>query len=80
MTTFKKGDIVRHIRTGNIYRIVMTPNDRVRIELDGSPAYAYVIHPFFDDMLWIRPATEMEDGRFSIADVPARAAVEEIVK
>lgn len=80
MKPFKKGDIVRHIRTENIYRIVWTPGDRVCIEHGATPAYGYRLQDNFDDTLWIRPATEMEDGRFLLVEEAARAAVEEACK
>lgn len=67
---FPKGTRVRHCRTGGVYTIVYTPAE-VIIEKDAVPSYAYrradadgqggVPGP-----IWIRPAAEMEDGRFEL--------------
>lgn len=64
-TKFNRHDIVRHVKTGNLYYIVATP-DTCRIEADNSEAYAYEELAGQDKKLWVRPKSEMEDGRFKI--------------
>lgn len=63
---FQRKQLVRHIKTNTVYRIIHTPNT-CRIEEDNSPAYAYrdthKIGP-----LWVRKKEVMEDGRFEPAD------------
>lgn len=75
---FRRGDLVRHLKTKGVYQIVHTPAT-VRIEADLAPAYAYRLHTFpfgggapRDGYLWIRPQGEMEDGRFE----PVEAQIE----
>lgn len=56
---FAIGSRVKHVKTGNFYRIIYTP-DEARIESGAVPAYIYS-----DTVcLWVRPQSEMEDGRF----------------
>lgn len=55
---FVPGDIVRH-RKGGSYKIV----GRCTIEATLEDCYAYRGE---DGQLWIRPAKEMEDGRFTL--------------
>lgn len=62
-TKFNRHDIVRHVKTGNLYYIVATP-DTCCIEADNSEAYAYEELAGQDKKLWVRPKPEMEDGRF----------------
>lgn len=59
---FPKGARLRHRKTGGVYEVLETP-DRLRIEATNTPAYLYS-----DGVLqWVRPRTEMEDGRFELA-------------
>lgn len=58
---FKGGDIVRHVRTKNLYEIKALP-DLLRIESTGEPAYAYLGKS--DRLVWVRSQAQMEDGRF----------------
>jgi hypothetical protein len=60
MHKFDEGSLVKHVKTGNEYRIIEGP-DTCRLESTNKPAYAYR-----DDagILWVRDAEEMEDGRF----------------
>ncbi len=66
--TFKKGDRVRH-RGGGDYYITHAKGDNVYIEATGEEAYIYVSRAA--NKLWVRPAHEMEDGRFALfVEVP----------
>lgn len=60
---FKHGQRVRHVATGRVYRIVDLPA-RCRIEATGAPAYSYCLAFEPEITLWVRPQSEMEDGRF----------------
>ncbi len=59
---FKKGEKVRHNKTGGEYRIISTP-ENLKIEKGYISAYAYqsLNSPY---IIFVRPADEMEDGRF----------------
>lgn len=59
---FPLGSLVRHVKTGNQYIIAATPNVMV-IEKDMVPAYAYR-EKWAGSHCFVRPQTEMEDGRF----------------
>lgn len=64
---FWKGSVVRH-RNGTEYIIHETP-DQCRIEAENTPAYAYKARWYTsDNRLWVRPQSEMEDGRFVMTD------------
>ena len=54
---FVAGDLVKHIKSGNIYRIL----HYAVFELNGRPCYVYSGD---DGTIWVRAAAEMEDGRF----------------
>lgn len=58
---FGIGDLVQH-RHGGIYRVV----DRVTIERNLTPAYVY--RDIKTGMAWVRPLSEMLDGRFTKID------------
>lgn len=58
---FAKGDVVRHLKSGDVYVIDM----HVLLEKDASPAYAYSMI-YNRGIVWVRAASEMEDGRFAI--------------
>lgn len=65
MTTFKKGDIVRHHKDPtHDYKVVMIPAENLFIEATSQPAYAYT--SLRELTTWVRPAAEMEDGRFTL--------------
>ena len=65
---FKTDDVLLHLKTGRRYLVLIGP-DVCRIEADRSPAYAYRLadaQAAADRTVWIRPAAEMEDGRFAL--------------
>ena len=62
---FILGDIVHHNKSGNDYLILMTP-DRLLIEATKEPAYVYRRFDGDDTRYWVRPQSEMEDGRFTL--------------
>ena len=63
---FQAGDTVRH-RKGNEYRITHGLGDNLMIEATGEPAYAYEHEDSRGHVTrWVRPAREMEDGRFAL--------------
>ncbi|WP_114652381.1 hypothetical protein [Polynucleobacter necessarius] len=59
---FKPGSKLRHIKTGGFYKVVLLAN----VEANLEPAYVYESLQSHD--FWIRPKTEMEDGRFELID------------
>lgn len=63
---YPRGSIVRHRKTKRRYRVVSDP-EICRIEATDTPAYAYELEEnHLDQRIWIRPQSEMEDGRFAI--------------
>lgn len=60
---FKRKQLVRHLKTRTIYRIIHTPAI-CRLESTGEPAYAYQLINNPHARLWVRSQAEMEDGRF----------------
>lgn len=62
---FEVNNIVKHVKTGGLYRIVGTP-DVYRLEADNTPAYAYISieGDLHNNPIWVRGKSEMEDGRF----------------
>ncbi len=60
---FRHGERIRHTTTGAVYRIVDLPS-RCRIAAPAEPAYSYCLARDPDITLWVRPQTEVEDGRF----------------
>ena len=64
---FWKCSVVMH-RNGTEYIIHETP-DRCQIEAGNVPAYLYGEKMYApDNRLWVRPQTEMEDGRFEMVE------------
>ena len=60
------GAVLLHLKSARHYQVVCGPRECC-IEAGRVPAYAYRLAGpagSADPMLWIRPATEMEDGRF----------------
>ncbi len=57
---FRKGQVVKHLKTGGIYKIIGLPDEGYIIEETGELAYVYT-----DGFLrFVRSVTKMEDGRF----------------
>ena len=55
---FQVGDQLQHLKTGGFYRIICL----AKIEANLEDAYVY--EALINGSYWIRPKTEMEDGRF----------------
>lgn len=67
---FKLGQLVRHVKTGHLYKIIVTSGV---IEKTLELAYVYVeANPDVYDVnayaLWVRSRAEMEDGRFELVE------------
>lgn len=62
---FAKLDKVKHVKTGNIYRIYKTPRKDLRLEHNNESYYQYTGE--HDKVGWIRCKSEMEDGRFVLS-------------
>lgn len=70
---FRRKQLVTHVKTGGVYRIMHTPAT-CRLEASNEPAYAYqavwIVSSrggtidLTDKPLWVRCQSEMEDGRF----------------
>ena len=63
---FEIDDVLVHRKTGRRYRILIGA-DLCRLEASGEPAYAYRLddaQAVGDLTVWVRVASEMEDGRF----------------
>lgn len=63
---FKKGDVLKHNKTGTVYVILETPTDGLRLKKTNEPAYCYQELAITDYVLprWVCSAKEVEDGRF----------------
>jgi len=71
---FRRKQLVKHLKTGGVYRIVHTPAT-CRLEASNGPAYAYQQVAYLSEgaalcdvsnaPLWVRGQAEMEDGRFA---------------
>lgn len=74
---FYRGQMVLHVKTGGLYRIVMSPLSGLRIASSNDPAYAYqrarmMGNRVRESPIWVRSAAIMEDGRFVAYDLPKR--------
>lgn len=58
---FEAGSIVKHLKSGNLYLIL---HSNCFIEASLTPAYVY--KSFKDEIVWVRPYSEFEDGRFTL--------------
>lgn len=75
MSKFKRGDIVQHLKTGDVYCVMCDLGDGFRIETTDEPAYIYwlsMTHHSGDGerllVRWIRSQKEFEDGRFELVE------------
>lgn len=59
---FKRGDVVFHKKSGNLYVIVSGPDSGVLDERTCMPVYAYA--ELDGGRSWVRIGPEMDDGRF----------------
>lgn len=59
---FVEGQIVKHLKSGNKYIILKTPNEDDRLEYCDLPFYKY--QSLATGKVWNRRFDEMEDGRF----------------
>lgn len=74
---FRRKQLVRHVKTGGLYRIVHGPA-LYRLESTNEPAYAYKAVEIYTSRgtivdirnapIWVRGQAEMEDGRFEAVD------------
>lgn len=55
--------LVRETTTGRVYQILGTPG-ACAMESTKEPVYLYTDYRGSDE-IWVRPALEMEDGRFA---------------
>jgi len=67
MAKFKVGQIVRHLKSGNLYRIAQGPDEGHRLEYCDQTFYVYksVAHNGYE---WYRRSDEVEDGRFVLVE------------
>lgn len=65
---FQERSIIRH-RNGTEYEVLLGP-DRVKLESNAAPAYAYTAVSGDDKTIWVRDQVEMEDGRFKPVSPP----------
>ena len=65
MTTqkpFIEGEKVQHVKTGGFYKIICTA------KIEATLVEAYVYQALSNMTYWVRPTTEMLDGRFIRVD------------
>lgn len=65
---FPRNARIRH-RKGSVYEVLLLPSDALRVEATQELAYAYwAAEPEEgkERTIWIRPRTEVEDGRFTL--------------
>lgn len=72
---FNVGDIIKHLKTGNHYKISVEPNDMCYLEESNEPYYEYfevdVYGRSTKSTVWLRAKSKMEDGRFEkLVDAP----------
>lgn len=67
MNKFYRTQSVKHVKSGRQYCITQIPQEHLRLEYCNEPFYVYRSIDLEDDkghVLWHRPVSEMEDGRF----------------
>ena len=65
MPVFNEGDIVRKVNKGKTYEvfaILATPDDRVKLSEENEPFYSYQSKS--TSIIWITSKSDMEDGSF----------------
>lgn len=65
MSMFKETDLVRKVNNGKnyeVFSILATPDDRVRIYEENEPFYSYQSRQ--TGIIWITSKSNMEDGSF----------------
>ncbi|CAN1534353.1 DUF1653-like domain containing protein [Burkholderiaceae bacterium] len=55
---FQVGDRLQHLKTGGFYRVLCLA------KIEATLEDAYVYEALINGSYWVRPQTEMEDGRF----------------
>ena len=58
---FKIGQTVRHLKSGNEYKILSEPDEKHKLECCNESFYSYGC---VNSIIWYRRKNEMEDGRF----------------
>lgn len=61
---FVDGDTVKHLKSGNYYKILEVPDNNKRLEYCNEPYYTYRELGDTDSIIWLRRKSEFEDGRF----------------
>jgi len=61
---FNVGDLIKHVKTGNVYIVIAQPNKSHILEYCNLPFYAYTEQVGLNPKTWYRAQTVMEDGRF----------------
>jgi hypothetical protein len=79
MTTFKKGDIVTHRKNPDRRYLVVIAADAPLV-IEGSNVSGYAYRDLTTGITWVRPMSEMEDGRFSLIQSDRAASEEKFPK
>lgn len=67
LSSFGQGDVVIHVRSERVYRILLDPRCGLTLEGTNEPAYAYVTtETNKQKVVWVRSAAEFDDGRFKM--------------
>jgi len=59
---FKDGNLVKHVKSGGFYRVL---SNNVLNEADKTKMVVYL--SLQDGVIWVRPSSEFNDGRFVLA-------------
>lgn len=57
-TPFREGEKVQHVKTGGFYKIICIA------KIEATLVDAYVYQALSNMTYWVRPVSEMLDGRF----------------